>query len=155
MAFIVASQIVEDATQVDGRRHIVERHTETDGTIHEFRWTAEVGQDATAGLAARATYIDSKLPEVESERLVNAIADDEEIPARKYATPAAVLRALRNRLREAEPFQIARLARFLLTRSDAELRAVFSIEQAAVAALRERLRAKKDAYDAAMAVEGE
>lgn len=62
---ITASTIEEDDVQTDGRRHILEVHTDHTGTRHEFRWMAVAGQDATAGLAARATWLADYLAQQE------------------------------------------------------------------------------------------
>lgn len=64
---ITSSTIEDDDVQVDGRRHILEVHTDHTGQRYEFRWTAAAGQDVTSGLAARATWLADYLAQQEIE----------------------------------------------------------------------------------------
>lgn len=64
---IVASEIVEDAPQRDGRRWVRERHTDHLGAAHEFLYMAEAGTDAAAVMAARVPVIEAMLAEAEIE----------------------------------------------------------------------------------------
>lgn len=62
---IVASVVLEDAVQVDGRRAIRERHTDHLGEFHFRAYVAEAGFDAAAALAARALALVDELRVVE------------------------------------------------------------------------------------------
>lgn len=78
MGVIVSSEIIEDAEQCDSRRHIRERHSESDGVSHDFVWMAEPGENAEAGLADRASSLGAYLMEQELEENVAEAEGDEE-----------------------------------------------------------------------------
>lgn len=61
MITIISSEIVEDSTQIDGRRQIRERHISSGGTIHEFVWMAEQGQDVSEIISNRAMELPNQL----------------------------------------------------------------------------------------------
>ncbi len=155
MAAIATSAIVEDAVQVSGRRHIHERHSESDGMAHDFVWMAESGQDATAGLAARATWLETEL--VDREQEANALKAEEGAAGftTRYTTPLQFVQFLRSRFASASGAVAARIAVFFLARTDTQLRTAFSMSQAQVNALRVRLQAKVDKFIALNAVVGE
>jgi len=64
---IVSSEIVEDAMQVDDRRHIREVHTDHVGEDHSFTWMAEETQDVAMVLSARAAWLPGYLEQSEIE----------------------------------------------------------------------------------------
>lgn len=72
---IVTSEIREDSTQADGRRHIREVHTDHVGVEHHFLWMADSGQDASAVLAARASALPARLAAREIEANMQEIAN--------------------------------------------------------------------------------
>lgn len=59
MASIASSTFEEGPAQVDGRRYVTERHTDTDGRVYIFEWLGD--QDASLVLSARATSLNSQL----------------------------------------------------------------------------------------------
>ena len=74
MITIISSEIVEDSTQIDGRRQIIERHITNGGTIHEFVWMAEPEQDIAPILAARADILPKQiLREIEDKEFGNGL----------------------------------------------------------------------------------
>ena len=64
---IVSSIITIDRVQVDGRRKIIETHTDHLGGVHEQRYTAESAQNVSVGLVARAAAIQQRLADEETE----------------------------------------------------------------------------------------
>ncbi|HYC65138.1 MAG TPA: hypothetical protein VEC14_10440 [Reyranellaceae bacterium] len=63
---IVASEVIEDAPQIDGRRWIVEAHADHLGIVHRRGpYMAEAEQDVEAGLAAAAAQIEAQLQDAE------------------------------------------------------------------------------------------
>lgn len=72
---IVNSEIISDSPQSDGRRHIRERHTESDGVFHDIVYMAEEGQNITSILPLRAIQIEASLMEKElrenEEEIIN------------------------------------------------------------------------------------
>ncbi len=67
---IVASVIVEDAEQVDGRRHIRERHTDHLGRHHEVFYVGAANEDEQANLTARVSQIETNLADAEFSEVV-------------------------------------------------------------------------------------
>lgn len=51
---IVSSQIISSSVQADGRALVKERHRDNNGVDHDIEYTAAVGMDTGAVLAARA-----------------------------------------------------------------------------------------------------
>ena len=67
MVAIVSSKIVEDAAQIDGRRHIREVHIDHTGHAHHFIWMAEATQDVSVVLSTRAAWLPGYLEQQEIE----------------------------------------------------------------------------------------
>lgn len=156
MSIIATSAIVEDAVQPDGRRYIRERHTESDGLFHDFVWMAVSGQDATAGLASRAAWLDEDLPEREILQNVANIEEDSSVQMRfRYSTVVQLAQRIRERFRTSTGEVACRMARLFLAQPDARLITVFEITQGQVDTLRPRLQVMVDKHDAMNAVEGE
>ena len=63
MPTIASSVISQNRIQADGRRKIVELHTDTDGIEHRRRYLAEPGDDVDVNLSRTATRLDTKLAE--------------------------------------------------------------------------------------------
>jgi len=155
MAIIATSEIISDRVQAHGTRKIVERHIEADGTVHEFRWRAGAGADATAVLPARAAQLEQKLPADELERLTELVARGDTPPRPKYVDVAGLLKAIRNRYAMATGLEAGRIAAFLFERTTKELEIAFGLSSITVTQLKDRLTASKDALDAATALGGE
>lgn len=73
---IVTSEIREDAVQADGRRYIIEVHTDHTGQEHCFVWMAEAVQDATAILPSRAVWLADYLAQQEIEANMQGIENE-------------------------------------------------------------------------------
>lgn len=65
MASISSSTIIEDAVQVDGRRHVRERHVDNMGMPHDVFYIAEAEADVSAMLPIRAAQIVEQLEAAE------------------------------------------------------------------------------------------
>ena len=153
MTIITSAAIVEDTGQADGRRHIREGHAEVDGPPHDFCWMAEGGQDATAGLAARAAWLETELP----EREVEANTDAESVAEMtfRYCTPLQTAHRLRQKFPSASGADACRMAGIFLAQTDTRLRTAFGLTQPQVMVLKTRLQLMVDKCDAINAVEGE
>jgi hypothetical protein len=74
MLSIVSSSILEDRVQIDGRRHIHERHVDSAGTTYDYFWMAEADLDTSDILAARAAGLpDQILRQLENREVGNGI----------------------------------------------------------------------------------
>jgi len=69
---IVSSTHTVGHAQVDGRRYIIERHTDSAGVVHEVEYLAAVGTDYVAVRDARAVQIADQLAEAEAQALIGA-----------------------------------------------------------------------------------
>jgi len=63
---VVASMIIADRAQRDGRRYITERHERADGTVVLVEYLVDAVADASATMLARVPFLDAQ--EVEAER---------------------------------------------------------------------------------------
>ena len=69
---IVSSTYVADAhVQKDGRRFVVESHTDSVGGIHTTHYLAPIGADYQALANARAATIAASLAEQEATEILN------------------------------------------------------------------------------------
>ncbi len=72
---IVSSVVSEDVIRKDGRRNIIERHTDHLGIAHAVRYMAEEGQDTAPLLAQHATQIARSLRDNELEQARDSLED--------------------------------------------------------------------------------
>lgn len=56
--------------QADGRRYVVETHTDHLGVAHRVEYLAAVGTDTAAVMTARATQLEARLAEAEADVLL-------------------------------------------------------------------------------------
>jgi hypothetical protein len=73
---IVASVILEDATQPDGRRWIAERHTDQLGVSYDFRYLGDADTDAHGIMSARVGQLNADLTSSEIARNLAAVRRD-------------------------------------------------------------------------------
>lgn len=153
---IVSTEIVEDRIQIDGRRFIAERHVDHLGVGHVIRYLAESAADPNAVASARIAVLEQQLAAWEMGKNFVAILDGrfDDVTA-QHNTVDSVRTAIREFYQTATGEQVGRLAAFLLTLSDAQLRALFNITQAQVPTLRVRLQARVDALNAVLTAAGE
>ena len=154
---ILSSSVVVDAAQLDGRRHVIEHHTDHVGVIHPVFYLAEAGADVTLPLAARATQIADGLRETEVADNLGRILSGEPLTAitTVHVDGATLRQRLRLLFQTATGEPACRLAVFLQSLTDAQLRAIFGITQAQVPTLRTRLQARIDKLNALLAEAGE
>jgi len=153
---ITSSVIVEDAVQVDGRRHCAERHTDHLAVQYFVRYMAEVGADVAAAMAARVPQLDAQLVEQELQKdLALILSGNYAGVTAQYAAIADVRAFLRAFYQTATGEQVGRMAGFLLTLTDAQLRTLFNMTQTQVIQLKLRLQARVDALNAVLTAVGE
>lgn len=153
---IVSSEIVEDAQQATGFRYITERHVDHVGVARLVRYLASPSADAVAIMTARIVALEQRLADAEFARNLALIFSGEfAAVTTQHMTMADAQAALREVYRTATGEQVGRLAAFLLTLSDARLRALFNVSQGQIGALRSRLQARVDALAAVETAAGE
>jgi len=153
---IVSSEVIADSVQIDGRRAITERHVDHLSVGHLVQYMAEAGDDISARLAPGALQLAIYLSDVEirQDLAVIALGDYSDVTA-NHASLADVRAAIRALYQTGRGEIIGRLAGFLLTLTDAQLRTLFAMTQVEVVALRLRLQAKVDALSAVLSAAGE
>lgn len=136
---IVASRIVLDARQRDGRRRIEEAHIDHLGVVHPVSYLGEAGVDAAAALTARAGQIASSLTEGEIVANVAGVVafGSEAAPRLRYSTAADNASAIRAAYKTATRLEAVMIGDYLATLIDAELRNAFSLTQQQVTTLRD------------------
>lgn len=156
---IVSSTIIEDAPQVDGRRHVCERHVDHAGLVHFVRYIAERLADVSAAMASRVAAIEAELKERELRRAVrDALADGPAVqPTLRWSTNTEfglALRAFYQRATQRDACRIGwYVTQFNLT--DAQLRTFFGLTAGQVAAARTRLSSLSSQYESLLTAAGE
>ena len=94
---ITASEIVSQGVQRDGRKSVIERHTDHLGAVHQRVWLAPIGADLAAALAAWALKLGEDLQAGEISRNVGAVVSDGRLAVYSldYSTAAQNFAALR------------------------------------------------------------
>lgn len=153
---ITASIIVEDRVQRDLRRSIRERHTDHLGGVQDVAYLAEANADASATMAARVATIEAQLAAAElAKDIALILSGDYAGVTAQHVSVAEVRAALRALYQTATADQVGRIAGFLLTLTDAQLRTLFNMTQAQVTNLKVRLQAKVDALNVVLTAVGE
>jgi len=155
---IVSSVIQTDRPQADGRRKIVEAHTDHLGRVHMRRYLAGDGDNVSAGLVTRAGEILEGLVIHELGQHVSAVSQfgSGAVIVLVYVTAGEARSALREALRDARGIILANLAEFCLTLTNGQLQSLFGVSAGTqTTQLRSRLQAKVDKRDALLAEVGE
>lgn len=71
MSIVSSTYTVDDHAQADGRRYVVESHTDSAGGVHRVQYLAVAGADYQAIANARAVVIADQLAEAEAQAVVN------------------------------------------------------------------------------------
>lgn len=70
MSIVSSTSIVDAHTQPDGSRYVHERHTDSEGVVHQIGpYLAPPGYDTAARLAADAVVLADRLAEAEAAAL--------------------------------------------------------------------------------------
>lgn len=111
---IVLSTHALGSVQADGRRYVLEDHTDQIGRHYLAEYLAAVGADYVAIRTARAAEISQRLIDLEIAQALLIDAD----PVLIYATKIAFVGPLREAYRRAVKDECARLAAWALNRID-------------------------------------
>ena len=153
---IVASVIVEDSPQVDGRRHIAEKHTDHVPRDHFVRYRAAAGLDVNAVMLDRVPQVWAGLVEAEvGQNMANILSGDYTVTT-DYVVVADMRQAIRAAYLEATEQEVGRIAGFLLSVSDANLKLLFGgLTNPQLNQLKGRLQDRFDELSAVLAAAGE
>jgi hypothetical protein len=112
---MIASKIVSDTAQTDGRRMIREKHTDDFGTVQFIDYVAERDFDAEQALQDRHAYIEDQNVQADLEKSVETL----ELPTK--ASLLEFILKVKELYLLAEGFEVARLATFLVSRGEFEI----------------------------------
>lgn len=156
---ITSSEITEDVVQVDGRRHVCERHVDHAGLIHFIRYMAEAAANISEIMAARVASIEAELKERELRRAIRAALEDGPAvqPTLNWSTNTEFGLALREFYKTAVQRDTCRIGWYVtqFNLTDNQLRTFFGLTAGQVTAARTKLTALSDQYVALLTAAGE
>lgn len=154
----IVTSTTSSAPQRDGRLRVEERHTDHLGRVHLRTYLVPADTDLAARLSATATALEAQLAEEEFQRNLRAIKNRQygRLTA-QYATLAQHQARLRIYYRdEASMLEVALIATYLLTLTDARLQNIFGVSAGAqTTALKSRLQVRADIITGLDAATGE
>jgi uncharacterized protein YciI len=111
---ITSSQILEDRAQVDGRRHVRERHTDHLTRQHDVTYMAAAGADVNATMTARVATIEAQLKQNEIDaNLAKALNGETDTFTFQHSTGNENLIALRALFKSSTKWELVTLAHVL------------------------------------------
>lgn len=155
---ITASEILYDRAQADGRRRVLEQHTDSLSRVYNVSYLAAPGADANAALAARVVLLEAALKEAEIEANIARALDGETSGfSLEWSTANENYAALRQLYSTLTSWELIIIGHVLhhQSLSDALIRNLFGVSQAQVQGIRDRLEAKDTLYHAILAEVGE
>lgn len=154
---IVSSQLTLGVVQKDGRRYVLETHTDNLGVLHVVEYLAAVGADVDAILTARAVLIEADLEQIE----VKQALDTDASPTLQYATMVQLGNYVRSHYRDMSGLELARTARWIVNRindgtfTDTQVRNFFGLTLTQYNTLKTKWQTLKSEYDDIFASVGE
>lgn len=135
---IVSSVLAQQAIQADGRKQVVEIHTDDLGVEYRRECLADVGADLQAALTAHATQLAADLAAGELAANVAAILGNGSLAvlAFLWSTAGQLRTALRAAYVTATRLEAIMLGDFLSTLTDGQLQTAFSLTAGQVTTLR-------------------
>ena len=156
---ITSSTIIEDIAQVDGRRHVCERHVDHAGLIHFIRYMAEAAANISATMAARVASIEAELKERELRRAVRAALEDGPAvqPTLNWSTNTEFGLALRAFYQTSTQRDACRIGWYVtqFNLTDNQLRTFFGLTAQQVTAARTKLNSLSSQYETLLTAAGE
>jgi hypothetical protein len=154
---IVSSTFSVDVAQRDGRRYVVETHTDSAGGVHRREYGPVGEVDYAAILAARAQALGIELADSEAAAAFEADA----APVLVHQTAVQLAARFREAYRNASDIRQAKMATWILARiaagtfTDTQVRNAFGLTTTQYNAMKARMTTLRDQYAAVMAARGE
>lgn len=135
---IISSVITEDNRQIDGRRWICERHTNSTGSVREIRYMAGALTVVTTIMAARVAQLDAETVQAEVNTNVAGILANGRtfVPTFLVSTLAANAAAMREAYRNATRLDAIMLGDYLGSLTTPQLQTAFGMTSGQVGTLR-------------------
>lgn len=154
---IVSSTFTAGTPQADGRRYVVEVHTDGVGGKHLREYLAAVGANHQAIADARAVLVAEEIAQGE---FMSVLDTDGAIVA-QHQTLTQLAQRLRSYFLSSERLETGRVARWIVNHlesgaiTDAQMRNVFNLTAAQWTTLRAKLENMRTQYNAIDAARGE
>jgi hypothetical protein len=71
MSIVSSTYMVDEHTQRDGRRYVLEEHIDSEGVVYRNMYLSDVGANYSAILAIHASKLAIALAEQEAEEVLN------------------------------------------------------------------------------------
>lgn len=135
---ITASVVLSDSAQKDGRRWIIEQHTDNIGLKYLIFYLCAAGFDKAAALAARAIQLASDIQNGEiANNIAQVLANGSlAVTTTSYSTNNQNLAALRTAYQTTTKLDAIMIGDFLSALTDVQLQAIFSMTAGQVTTLR-------------------
>jgi hypothetical protein len=161
----IVSSTLTDHIQANGKRNIREIHIDNLGAVFTYTYQAEDGFDVNAAMTVRATHIVGLVKESEIQSNVTQIIEDTEYKGTwiritfSYSNLTNLLAELRSRYVSGDLThdQIMKIAKYVwsLGLTDNQLKALFSVNDAQLPALKTKLSNQAALYDSVGATTGQ
>ena len=159
----MAFSITVGHAQKDGRKFVLEVHTDAQGEFARAEYLAEDGADHNAIATARTAVLLASLAEQEFERMLEADVDPDldPLPPLRFQTMAELVARIREAFRSRNREQLCRIARWILNRiadgrlTDVQIRNAFGLTAPQYNALKTRMAALRDALNSVENAVGE
>lgn len=135
---IVASVVLSDSVQIDGRRDIRERHIDHLGAEHLRQYLAAAGADSAAALTAYAARLPGELRDNEIASNIDAVVSRGSLAGvtLQHSTAAQNFAALRQAYQTMTKTEAIFAGDFLSSLTSAQLQAAFGLTAGQVTTLR-------------------
>jgi hypothetical protein len=153
---IVSSVFKLGHAQKDGRRYVIERHTDDAGGVHQFEYLAADG-DHNAVMLSRVPQLEEQLADREFRQTINA----DSAFTLNHQTAAQFAARLREVYRTLEKEEVCRVAWWLIRRilaghvTDNQVRNAFGMTVQQYNNFKTRLQAAHDHWQAVIDARGE
>jgi len=150
-------QIEVGHAQADGRRYVLEIHSDGIGEVWRREYLSRDTDDLTAIAAARAVVLEARLAEEEIESAI----EEDRAPAMRFQTGAAFLARLRGLYRNGRAEKLARIARWIRRRiiagdvTETQVQNAFGLTNPQWNALKSKMQALDEALQLVDEAEGE
>lgn len=154
---ITTSTIIEDLAQVDGRRHVRERHVDHLGGQHFVSYIADSGDNATTAMNTRVSNIEAELKQSEiNANLAKALNGETDTFIFQHSTANENLAALRELFKASTKWELITLAHVLHHQnlSNAQIRGLFGVSAGQEQTVKNKLAANDTRYHDILAEEG-
>ena len=149
--------------QKDGRKFVLEVHSDAQGEFARAEYLAEDGADHNAIATARTAVLLASLAEQEFERMLEAdvYPDLDPLPPLRFQTMAELMARIREAFRNRNREPLVQLARWIVNRitagdmTDTQVRNAFGLTAPQYNVLKNRMTTLRDALNAVEGAAGE